>query len=323
VTQLPDRRRTRAVLALLVVTIIWGWTFVWMKQGLDAAQRVVGTSTHASVVGMMVALRFGTAALLLPVFQPACLRELDKRGWLGGLLLGGLLVSGFELQILGLTGVSAPVSAFLTSLYVIFTAMIGAVVLRRIPAGPMLVGVLLATFGAGFISGPPQLSFDLPEWLTVGGAFIFSLHILATDRVTKVVSPSAVTFATFVVIALGGLATFGYGMSRADAPDSALLRALATDPGYLRPMLLTIVLATVVALSLMNRFQRDLPPVRAAILYALEPVWATLVAVSMGMETFGTWLLIGGGALIAGNLIAELGPRRAAAALLPPAPPPG
>jgi drug/metabolite transporter (DMT)-like permease len=71
-------------------------------------------------------------------------------------------------------------------------------------------------------------------------------------------------------------------------------------------MLLSSILATVVALSLMNMFQRDLDPVRAAILYALEPVWAALVAIAAGMEHADPWLWIGGAALLAGNLIAEL-----------------
>ena len=57
----------------------------------------------------------------------------------------------------------------------------------------------------------------------------------------------------------------------------------------------------------MNLFQRDLDPVRAAIVYALEPVWTTLIAWGFGMGAPSGWLLAGGGALLAGNLVAELG----------------
>ena len=48
-------------------------------------------------------------------------------------------------------------------------------------------------------------------------------------------------------------------------------------------------------------------PVRAAILYALEPVWATFLAISLDMTEFTFWLVLGGGSLLIGNLIAELG----------------
>jgi drug/metabolite transporter (DMT)-like permease len=56
----------------------------------------------------------------------------------------------------------------------------------------------------------------------------------------------------------------------------------------------------------MNTFQRELDPVRAAILYAIEPVWATLVAIGLGQATLGPWLIAGGAALVGGNLVAEL-----------------
>jgi drug/metabolite transporter (DMT)-like permease len=60
-------------------------------------------------------------------------------------------------------------------------------------------------------------------------------------------------------------------------------------------------------LTLMNQFQRELDPVRAAILFALEPIWTTLIAMLLGFGRPGFWLWIGGGALVAGNLIAEWG----------------
>ena len=54
-------------------------------------------------------------------------------------------------------------------------------------------------------------------------------------------------------------------------------------------------------------YQKYMDPVRAAILYALEPVWATLLAISMDLTEFSFWLVIGGSALLIGNLISELG----------------
>ena len=54
-------------------------------------------------------------------------------------------------------------------------------------------------------------------------------------------------------------------------------------------------------------FQKYLDPVRAAILYALEPVWATLLAITFDMTEFSFWLILGGSSLLVGNLVAELG----------------
>jgi drug/metabolite transporter (DMT)-like permease len=298
--------RTRALTALFAVTILWGCTFVWMKQSLNAAERVLGHPGGAPVVVLYVGIRFGLAACLLALW-PRARRALDPGAWRGGAVLGGILFSGFLLQMLGLENVSPPVSAFLTSLYVVFAAVISAWTHRARPHLPFMIGVALATFGAGFIEGPPHLTFGPAEWLTVASAFIFAIHILATDKITKASVPVAVTLAMFVWTGLFSVAAFPLAMMRAGAPSPATLVALLQDVGFALPLLLSTLFATVLALTLMNQFQRELDPVRAAILFALEPIWTTLIAMATGFGRPGFWLWIGGGALLAGNLVAEWG----------------
>ena len=82
------------------------------------------------------------------------------------------------------------------------------------------------------------------------------------------------------------------------------LRQKTSPKHWLGGDLLSAVLATSVAIALMNRWQKELPPVRAAILYALEPVWAALFAVALGRADATKWLWIGGVCLIVGNLVA-------------------
>jgi drug/metabolite transporter (DMT)-like permease len=332
----PRPGSRRAVWALLCVTVLWGLTFVWMKQGLEAAERRLGPAGGTAGIGLFMSLRFGLAALAmlaLPGVRRGLVRDrtsehLDRAPWLGawsgGAVIGGLLLVGFLLQMFGLRGVTAPVSAFLTSLYVVFTALLTAARARRVPGLALIAGAALATFGAGFIQGPPQLSFGPAEWLTVGCAFAFAVHILATEHVTLRVDPLPVTFTTFVWVTLGSLATLAWGALGPGAPTPAdlaglggpgadggladALVALALDPAFATPMLLSCLLATVLALTLMNTYQRELEPVRAAILYAVEPVWASLAALGLGQAEVDRWLVIGGAALVVGNLIAELAP---------------
>jgi drug/metabolite transporter (DMT)-like permease len=299
-------RRARAILALLAVTILWGCTFVWMKQSLNAAGRVLGRSGGTSVVSLYVAIRFALAAVVLALW-PRARRGLDRGAWRGGGVLGAILFAGFLLQMLGLENVSPPVSAFLTSLYVVFAALLSAWLHRARPHLPFLLGVALATLGAGFIEGPPHLTFGPAEWLTIASAFIFAIHILATDRITKAHVPLSVTLAMFVCTAALAIAALPLAMTRAGAPSVAEMTALLRDAGFALPLLLASFFATVLALTLMNQFQRELDPVRAAILFALEPIWTTLIAMLAGFGRPGFWLWIGGSALVAGNLIAEWG----------------
>jgi drug/metabolite transporter (DMT)-like permease len=82
---------------------------------------------------------------------------------------------------------------------------------------------------------------------------------------------------------------------------------LITERDFLYPLLLSSVFGTFGALCLVNYFQKYLDPVRAAILYSLEPVWATLLAITFDMTEFTFWLILGGSSLLIGNLVAELG----------------
>jgi len=299
----------RAFAALLLVTLIWGWTFVWMDQALEAVRRASGAAAEPAGIAWFMSLRFGLATVLM-LLLPGVRRRAPGLP-AGSLLLGGPLVAGFFLQMYGLREVSPAVSAFLTSLYVVFTALLGALLGRRSGSVFLLAGVLLATLGSAFIGGPPQVHFGFAELLTVGSAFVFAVHILLTDAVTRRLPVLPVTAGSFAVVTLGSLAALGIESRRPESPGAEEWLAWLREPDFLLPLLASSILATVLALSLMNRFQKELPPVRAAVLYAIEPVWAALIGLALGRQEVDLWLVAGGSALLAGNLLADHGARLA------------
>ena len=72
----------------------------------------------------------------------------------------------------------------------------------------------------------------------------------------------------------------------------------------------------VLALLAQTWAQSRLPAARAAVIMALEPVFASAVAVGFGDEQVTTRLLLGGALMITGMLLAEVGPSKLAAARL-------
>lgn len=301
----------RAVFALLIVTVIWGWTFSWMKEAIDTAAVQLGDAMPL-VVGVFMTIRFGLAALIMPFVLKGAREGVTRWAvWRDGGFLAAFLLGGFLLQMFGLESIGPAVSAFLTSLYVAFTALITGLIMRERPGRVAVIGVVLVTIGAAYISGPPQLSFDWPEWLTVFCALLFAGHIVVTDRVTKRSPPLAVAWVSFVLVWIGSAVLLGYGWSLRPDVSVATLSTLLGTPGFIRPAVLAGLLGTLVALSLLTNFQRHLSPVRAAILYSLEPVWAALIALSMGDIHIDRWLLFGGSLLLLGNCWMEVWPRLA------------
>lgn len=301
--QFPPNQRKRAIAALLVVTSVWGATFIWMKQALNALQPEIEAYGSNRVVGVLVAARFAIAALVMVVFFPKARAALrDKEQWKGGALLGGVMLVGFVTQMIGLDEINPAVSAFLTSLYVVFTALITIFMTKSQPSRVLMFGVLLATFGAGFIQGPPHLTWGFGEVMTVVCAVFFALHIIYTQRITQVMDPIGVTQTSFAVVALGAMTMvllLGGGRSIEE------WRFIFAE-GVFIPVLCLGIGGSFFCLLLLNMYQRYLHPIQAAIIYALEPVWATTYGLGLGLVDWSFWILIGGSALFLGNIVVEL-----------------
>ena len=300
---LAPRQRKIAIAALLVVTSVWGATFIWMKQALNALQPEIETYGSNKVVGVLVAARFAIAAVVMFAFFPkarAALRQPEQ--WKGGAVLGGLMLVGFVTQMIGLDEINPAVSAFLTSLYVVFTALITILMTKSQPSRVLMFGVLLATFGAGFIQGPPHLTWGFGEALTVVCAVFFALHIIYTQKITQAMDPVGVTQTSFAVVTLGAvLMTLLLGGGRSMAEWDFVL-----DDGVLLPVLCLGIGGSFFCLLLLNMYQRYLHPIQAAIIYAFEPVWATMYGLGLDLVDWSSWILVGGGALFLGNIVVEL-----------------
>ena len=295
--------RRRAVWGLLVVTIVWGATFIWMKQAMNALQSEIDFYGQTAVVSVLVGGRFLIAAIALFIGSSkarAALRE--KELWSGGTVLGLILLVGFTTQMVGIDTISPSTSAFLTSLYVVFTAMISTKMTGQPVTRIMIAGVLLATFGAGFIEGPPHLSWGKGEILTVICAFFFALHIIFTQSITQRMDPLGVTITSFLIVSIGSLAiSFLMG-----GEDTFKLWELTLQQDVLVPLLCLGLLGSLFALLLLNLLQRHLHPVQAANIYGLGTVWATMFALGLGLTEWTGWIAVGGSALLLGNVLVEL-----------------
>ena len=293
-------KRQQAALGLFFVTLLWGGTFVWMKQAMLSLEGELDQYTTAGVVGVIVCSRFLIAFVALLPFSSTARNALrSKEDWKGGLILGSLMLAGFVLQMIGIESVSPSVSAFLTSLYVVFTAILSVKISDRKPTRMMIVGVGLATLGAGFIDGPPHIVWGTGELLTVACAFFFALHIIYTDRITKKLNPIAVTSTSFAVLVVGAgtIAIFSSG--------DIMVFESAWQDGVIIPLLCLGLFGSLACILMLNVFQKHLNPTHAAIIYSFEPVWATLYGWQQDLVSISMWLLMGL-LLLLGNIIVEL-----------------
>lgn len=138
-------RRGAAELALAANTIVWGSTFVLVKDALGSISPV-----------LFLALRFSLAvAVLLSIYHGIFHRPGVGRELRAGAMAGVFLFLGYLLQTQGLRLTSAPKSAFLTGLTSVMVPLLGSVVYRIKPQVSELLGVLTATIGLGLMTLAP------------------------------------------------------------------------------------------------------------------------------------------------------------------------
>ena len=164
-----------------------------------------------------------------------------------------------------------------------------------------MTGVVCATVGAGFIQGPPHLTWGLGEVFTVVCAMFFAVHIVMTQRLTQHFDPLNITLTSFTTLTLCAAIVYAWTSKLQLAPLSATL----TTTGVLIPVLCLGIGGSFISLLVLNYFQRSVDPLHAAIIYTFEPVWATLFGFWLMMVEWTNWVLVGGFILLAGNILVE------------------
>ncbi len=280
-----------ADLALLVLTLFWGTTFSLVKEAL------AGTS-----VGVLLALRFGVAVVVLAAVW-AARRDRVGAGLLRhGTLLGLAMLSGFWLQTLGLRYTTPARSGFITGLSVLIVPFLARFLLGRRVRLASWGGVALAVVGLLVLTRPfgeaATAQVRLGDLLTLGCAVAFALQIVFTTEW----SPRH---------ALAPFVTAQVGFTFAGALLSLLVEAPRLAPAS--PVRLAAVVAflgvamTAVAFFVMNWAQRHTTAVRAALIFSLEPVGAALFSAWYWKEPLGPWELGGGGLVVLAVVLGEVG----------------
>ncbi|MFN3369223.1 MAG: DMT family transporter, partial [Thermus sp.] len=194
-----------------------------------------------------------------------------------GMELAFWLLLGYASQAIGLMYTSASRSAFITALNVVLVPLILGLVGRRL--GSVWLAALLAFLGVGFLSyDPRQPPLNVGDLWTLLTALTYALYIVRLEVHAKAFSSLPLTAVQIFGTALLALPwAFWEGVRWEGIPWGAVL--------YLG------VVATAFTTWLQTWGQRYVPAPQAAILYTMEPVWATLFAFAVLGEKLG---LLGG-----------------------------
>jgi len=287
-------KRWKADIALVVVAAIWGSTFVVVKNALDAVGPLVFVGVRFWVAGSALVGLLCLQRRIAP--RPIAIRPHRLRD---GALTGCFLTLGYVAQTIGLQTTEAAKAAFITGLSVVLVPVFAATLLQKPPTRAATFGVLIATAGLGLLTlnlnqGLALAPGDL--WVLLG-AVGFAAHITSTARFAPhhdVLPFTATQLLTTAVLSTAAALVF---------ERHALLPPASTLPAIVYMGLI----ATAFVFGVQTWGQRHTAPTHTALIFALEPVFAALFAVTFSGEILAPREWLGGALILVGMLVAEIG----------------
>jgi drug/metabolite transporter (DMT)-like permease len=274
--------------ALLVfITMIWGSTFLVVKYVV----RLSGPFTY-------LAFAYGIGALTLALIFHKRLARITRAELRNGLIIGLFLFTGYALQTTGLQFTTVSKAGFITGLNVPLIPVFMFLLLRQKATRGAVVGILLSFVGLFLLSLNNQLtlSIGVGELLIFGAAIAFALHVVNIHRF----SPGA--DATNLVIIQIGLSSL---LSFIAIPITHQPLFVPSWQFWIAVVLMgTIDVAF--TLLVMNRVQQFIGGTKAALIYALEPVWAALAGLLLAGDVLSVPAWIGCGCILAGMVVGRL-----------------
>jgi drug/metabolite transporter (DMT)-like permease len=297
----------KAELMLVLMTAIWGATFLVTAEGLEFATPLLYN-----------ALRFALAFLLTLVVFFKKLKFRDKEILRSGSILGLIFGVGFALQTYALSLTTISKTAFITALTVVLTPFFYKIITGKNPRFWPRIGIVVAFTGLVIFTFPFQeyegipffsaiwdfiASFNPGDFMAILSCLCWALYITLMDKYTKhrdsfsftISLVSVQFFVVMIVNAILALVLTGSEM-RLDLNNDLLL-SLAFNG----------ILASFVVTLIHTYYQKHTTPVKAALIFSLEPVFASIIAFIAIGEILGYRESWGAAILMVGVLISEMG----------------
>ncbi|HSW57424.1 MAG TPA: DMT family transporter [Dehalococcoidales bacterium] len=274
-----------ASIAMLIVTAIWGWTFV-----------VVQNAINRMPVMDFLAWRFLGAVVVMMLIQPNCWKGLTWPEVWRGIVLGLFLGAGYITQTYGLVYASASVAGFITGMFVVFTPLIAWIFLRRKINARTWIAVALATAGLGLL-GLHGWRLGTGETLVLACALFYALHILGLGEWSSrypIFRFALIQIMVVAVISLAAAVPNGIVMP----PDSSVWLAVG----------ITACLATAGAFIVQTWAQTLVSPARISIVMTMEPVFAGVFGVWLADDPLTQRIVLGMLCVLGAMIIVQLKP---------------
>ncbi|TMG03530.1 MAG: DMT family transporter [Chloroflexi bacterium] len=265
---------------MLVVTAVWGWTFVLVKDAV---------TQYPTLPFLQIRFLLAVAVMALVVHRLPTRRELRV-----GAAIGIALAGGYLTQTAGLAITSPGNAGLITGLFVVLTPVI-----NRLFGAPIhwwtWSAVVISLAGLVLLTGGPS-GMNLGDALVLACAVLFAVHIVLLGRWSPGTSS-----APLAMVQMGTCAVlFSAGGTWSLRPPTAAVWLA---------IVVTALFASAFGYLIQTWVQAHISANRTALILATEPAWALVAAVTLAGQRFGILQAAGAALLmvaIVGHELASL-----------------
>jgi drug/metabolite transporter (DMT)-like permease len=303
---------------LVAANFFWGLSFPVIKAIVLLHENLLPTAGSWFSTVYTVAPRFALAVVLMLLLRPRDCWRATFAEWKQGVIIGAFAAAGMLFQNDGLQFTAASTSAFLTQFYAILIPVWVAIRARHNPGALVWTCCVLVLAGVAILGQFDwrELRFGRGEWETLLASLFFMGQILTLGRRDFAANrPDRITFVTFVTQA----AVF-WTLVPVTAPSIEAVWIPWTSLPWVTLTLVLTVLCTYGSYSLMNAWQPKISATEAGLIYCIEPIFGSLMALFLPgifsvwagiayANESATWTLVAGGTLITlANALLQLKP---------------
>lgn len=289
-----------ADLLLLLVTLVWGTSFVIVKNAISTMGPLTFIAVRFFVAGLVL-LAWHVAGTGRRHAAGAAAYDASREFYYGAVLTGSALFFCYVTQTLGLVTVAAGKAAFITGLYVVIVPVASRALLRSAPDRASIIGVILATVGLGLLSLKLPLQVAPGDILVFLCAIGFAAHILLTGRYSERGDPVLFAAIQILIVSAGSFVL-----------ALVVERPIVVPATAWGAILFTAVPSTSFAFLTQSAVQRHTSTTHTALIFSAEPVFGALFAWLMAGEVLLAREIAGAACILVGMLVSELGGLRGA-----------
>jgi drug/metabolite transporter (DMT)-like permease len=269
---------------LILVTIVWGSTFLLVKDTVETVNEYL-------IVFIRSALAFA-AMFIFQLFKD-WKKLLDTKGFIYGSIMGILMAITYGAQTIGLKYTSTGHSAFITSSAVILVPFILFFLYKAKLLRIDMLAVGIVFIGLFFLTYDLETKMNIGDIITIITALSYAFHVVFAGRFVKKADTMTLVTYQFFAAAVVGLIAFLISDHE----------TVSISPKAWGSLIYLGLIGTLFCYFVTVWVQKYVSSLKVAIIFSLEPVFAAIFGYFIIHEILNTKELIGASLILSGVVI--------------------